>query len=36
MLVDGKYYESMTVESALEVLHGLDKEKAPAQKEGQT
>ena len=36
MLVDGKYYESMTVESVLEVLHGLDTEKAPAQKEGQT
>ena len=36
ILVDGKYYESMTVESALEVLHGLDKEKEPAQKEGQT
>jgi len=36
MLVDGKYYGSMTVESALEVLHGLDKEKTPAQKEDQT
>jgi NADH-quinone oxidoreductase subunit E len=36
MLVDGEYYESMTVESALEVLHGLDTEKAPAQKEVQT
>ena len=36
MLVDGKYYESMTVESALEVLHELATEKVAADKEGQT
>lgn len=36
MLVDGKYYESMTVESALEVLHGLGTEKVAADKEEQT
>ena len=36
MLVDGKYYESMTVESALEVLHGLATEKVATEKEGQT
>ena len=33
MLIDGKYYESMTVESALEVLYGLGTEKIAARKE---
>ena len=32
MLVDGKYYESVTVESALEILHGLAEDKETAQK----
>jgi NADH-quinone oxidoreductase subunit E len=36
MLVDGEYYESVTPESALDVLHGLTTDKVAAQKEGQT
>jgi NADH:ubiquinone oxidoreductase subunit E len=32
MLVDGKYYESVTPASALEILYGLAKDKATAEK----
>jgi len=32
MLVDGKYYESVTAESALEILSGLTKDKETAEK----
>jgi len=35
MLVDGKYYESVTPESALEILHGLAADKAAAEKESE-
>ncbi len=33
MLVDGKYYNDMTPDSALEVIHGLETEEAPFEKE---
>jgi NADH:ubiquinone oxidoreductase subunit E len=33
MLVDGEYHESLTVDSALEVLHGLPQDKAQSKKE---
>lgn len=32
MIVDGKYYESVTVDSAFEVLYGLAKDKETAEK----
>jgi NADH:ubiquinone oxidoreductase subunit E len=35
MLVDGEYYENVGPESALEVLHRLAAEKAPAEKGGE-
>ena len=36
MLVDAKYYNGVTVTSAIEILYGLAKDKATAEKEGQT
>lgn len=35
MLVDGKYYESVTPASALEILYGLATDKAAAEKEAE-
>jgi len=35
MLVDGKYYESVTPASALEILYGLATDKATAEKEAE-
>ena len=35
MVVDGKYYDGVTVASALEVLYGLAKDEATAEKEGE-
>ena len=35
MLVDGKYYESVTPESALDILYGLATDKASAEKEAE-
>ena len=35
MLVDGKYYGGVTPTSALEILYGLAKDKATAEKEGE-
>lgn len=32
MLIDGKYYDSVTAESALEILYGLAKDKETAEK----
>ena len=35
MVVDGKYYDGVTVASALEILYGLAKDEATAEKEGE-
>jgi len=35
MLVDGKYYESVTPESALDILHGLYTDEDTSEKEGE-
>ena len=35
MVVDGKYYDGVTPTSALEILYGLAKDKATAEKEGE-
>ncbi len=36
MLVDGNYYETMTPDSALDVIHGLSSNKGAAQKEDES
>jgi len=36
MVVDGKYYNSVTPAAALEILYGLAKDKATAEKESET
>jgi NADH-quinone oxidoreductase subunit E len=35
MIVDGEYYESVTVDSAFEILYGLAKDKEAADKEAE-
>lgn len=35
MVVDGKYYDGVTIDSALEILNGLSKETATTEKEAQ-